>query len=361
MEAKKTLRIVGGMHEGARLNLAPGDYVIGSAEDCDIVLRDASVAPRHVRLTVGRSTAHLRPIDRAVVGYRGNPLRSRIKRLRDFDMISAGGAEFCLTAVDSNNAAVTDVVPKIVAPRTTGLGRAAAPYALLGLLVAGTFVVYAEAVWQGQSADGRAKAALQQARSALTGMQLNEINVTLAADNALMVSGFVHSAQDAQRLRSEKSLQVLGAPQLHYQVADEIVNRVKQHLDPAKVNVAYLGAGKVGVSGRGDAALRARLERLSKDLSGVVVIEDRITYRNSLSAQPTLTASRLPIKIVAVQIGAPSYFQDQHGARYFVGGNLSDGAQVTSISDTQIQFHKNGQTIAYSIGQDGGGAHVSEQ
>ena len=55
MEAKKTLRIVGGMHEGARLNLAPGDYVIGSAEDCDIVLRDASVAPRHVRLTVGRS------------------------------------------------------------------------------------------------------------------------------------------------------------------------------------------------------------------------------------------------------------------------------------------------------------------
>ena len=59
-----SLRIDSGLHQGASLELLQADYVIGSAEDCDIVLRDPNVAARHCRLTrewSGFTVRDLRP------------------------------------------------------------------------------------------------------------------------------------------------------------------------------------------------------------------------------------------------------------------------------------------------------------
>ncbi|MBC6445197.1 MAG: FHA domain-containing protein [Alphaproteobacteria bacterium GM202ARS2] len=46
-----TLRVLSGFHVGAEVILADSDAVIGSDEDCDIVLADPAVARRHARLT----------------------------------------------------------------------------------------------------------------------------------------------------------------------------------------------------------------------------------------------------------------------------------------------------------------------
>jgi hypothetical protein len=45
------LCITSGLHRGASMQLTCADYLIGSGNDCHIVLRDAEVAARHCRLT----------------------------------------------------------------------------------------------------------------------------------------------------------------------------------------------------------------------------------------------------------------------------------------------------------------------
>lgn len=56
------LRLFTGPHMGAELVLEPGEYVLGSSLDCDIILHDSSVAPRHLKLLVEGNPASIRAI-----------------------------------------------------------------------------------------------------------------------------------------------------------------------------------------------------------------------------------------------------------------------------------------------------------
>jgi type III secretion protein D len=49
-EATLELRVLSGMHAGARVLLEGDEYLIGTREDCDFVLTDPGVLPRHARL-----------------------------------------------------------------------------------------------------------------------------------------------------------------------------------------------------------------------------------------------------------------------------------------------------------------------
>ncbi|MDR3073989.1 MAG: FHA domain-containing protein, partial [Deltaproteobacteria bacterium] len=46
------LTILTGVHAGAEIRLPPGEYALGRAEDCDLILTDSSIAPRHCALLV---------------------------------------------------------------------------------------------------------------------------------------------------------------------------------------------------------------------------------------------------------------------------------------------------------------------
>jgi type III secretion protein D len=53
------LRIFTGVHAGARERLAAGECVLGSDGDCDFVITDAGIAPRHARLSAADGTWQL--------------------------------------------------------------------------------------------------------------------------------------------------------------------------------------------------------------------------------------------------------------------------------------------------------------
>lgn len=50
--ATLSVRILSGLHAGARMTLADGDWIAGRDDSCDIILADGGIAPRHVCLTV---------------------------------------------------------------------------------------------------------------------------------------------------------------------------------------------------------------------------------------------------------------------------------------------------------------------
>jgi hypothetical protein len=58
------LRVVEGLHQGARVSLQhSGLAIIGSADDCDLILVDSGVAARHAAITLREHDVTLRAID----------------------------------------------------------------------------------------------------------------------------------------------------------------------------------------------------------------------------------------------------------------------------------------------------------
>lgn len=47
------LKILSGPHQGAEIALRPGEYLVGSSEDCDIILSDHNLAREHFKLIAG--------------------------------------------------------------------------------------------------------------------------------------------------------------------------------------------------------------------------------------------------------------------------------------------------------------------
>ncbi|MDR2504441.1 MAG: type III secretion system inner membrane ring subunit SctD [Deltaproteobacteria bacterium] len=72
------LGIFTGNHAGAETPLPPGEYVIGSAEECDLVLTDSTLSPRHCLLTVSPEGAvRLAPAEGALL-FEGAPLEGAL-------------------------------------------------------------------------------------------------------------------------------------------------------------------------------------------------------------------------------------------------------------------------------------------
>lgn len=62
------MKLLSGLQQGAEAPLTDGvAYSIGSADECDIVLQDESVAPQHLALTVEGGRIHLDALDRSVM------------------------------------------------------------------------------------------------------------------------------------------------------------------------------------------------------------------------------------------------------------------------------------------------------
>ena len=63
-EQRRLLRIVSGLHAGASRELAEREMIlVGSGDDCDIVLADAGVATRHALISVVDGQFQLRALD----------------------------------------------------------------------------------------------------------------------------------------------------------------------------------------------------------------------------------------------------------------------------------------------------------
>jgi type III secretion system YscD/HrpQ family protein len=66
MGEARLLRVLSGPHLGAEMSLRPGRYAIGTDDDCDIVLSDSRLAPRHAFLIVSDDQVSVEPGDGAV-------------------------------------------------------------------------------------------------------------------------------------------------------------------------------------------------------------------------------------------------------------------------------------------------------
>jgi type III secretion system YscD/HrpQ family protein len=68
------LRVLAGEQAGARVFLAPGDYLLGSGDECSLVLRGPGIAKRHALLRFDGGEASIEPVEGTVRNVQGDDI-----------------------------------------------------------------------------------------------------------------------------------------------------------------------------------------------------------------------------------------------------------------------------------------------
>lgn len=95
------LKLLSGANTGAELELSPGDWTLGSSDECHILVLDAGVKPRHLMLRVSEAAAlTLLPLE-GVVTVEGLPVPPEGLDLLPFTIFTAGGVHACCGPPDA--------------------------------------------------------------------------------------------------------------------------------------------------------------------------------------------------------------------------------------------------------------------
>jgi hypothetical protein len=281
------LSITSGLHRGATLELTAREYLVGSGDDCDVVLRDRHVAAHHCRLA------------RKWSGFEVRDLRTDEPQVIAPKLVAYGGG-----AIEAQYevGGVVFTLRQPPAAHMAGQSEKAPAYFAPGVLLAALAVGIVLIIWA-VGAAGR-----QDERGAS-----RSVTERTATGSSQSLSGLLEQARHA--------------------LADDSL-----HVDARN--------GRLRVEGvTANAAVKTRIRALSDDLRGTIVVEDHVEYVERRAASP----GPFPLRLRGVMIGNPSYFLTDTGARYFVGGVLPDGAEVLAIDAAQIRFRFDGRVVTYKL------------
>ncbi len=357
---KRVLRILSGLHAGAHRLLPPGEYVLGSGAGCDIILRDDDVAERHLLLVLGEVTAYAKRLADVPWHCGGKEVKASRRLLSERDVISFGPVQISLQFDDAASANVmpqhaaaqpqrgAPAAARSPAARAHRLGRLPLLSISVLVAVAGALLFAFQAALSGVSERSHSQQLRAEAQRLIGMMNLPDLTVQTDGRGTLVLSGHVASAQDAQRLRSQSLLYSNGTPVMKFQIATELVQHAREYLDDPGLTVQYVGKGRLLVSGHSTRAeTQARKTQLIADLRGVVQIDVIASMMDS--PQPEPGALELPVKVVGIYdyFGGNAYFRADDGTHYQEGSLLKNGAEVVSISSSQVTFRQDGKIFAY--------------
>ncbi len=93
--AQVIFKILSGLHTGAELELKNGTYILGSDADCDVVLTDSLLSPRHLKLNVKGLSVSLEPIEGPTY-LSGKPLEGKVENVPLYSFITLGSTHLML-------------------------------------------------------------------------------------------------------------------------------------------------------------------------------------------------------------------------------------------------------------------------
>jgi hypothetical protein len=334
-----TLAITAGLHQGASMPLKGHQYLIGSGEDCDIVLLDSGVQPRHCQLMrewFGFSMYDLRSGEPRLVApqrvnYQGGEIEAmyaisgvRLSLRQEPPVRRDAMSEPLIRTRPSwaavTGAAVAALVPTIVFFSLISPGRSESPLSIPKQIVAGNQALFAQ------------------------GFGSAHFRRSVRGD--LEIVGLVTDAAEQDRLREWLKRAHYGNLHISVQPIAELVQQALHTLAVEHLQIG-LHAGQLRIEGTTEMmAVKDRIHNLAEDLRGTVAVEDRVTYIDKRNPGPPIP---LPIRLRSVMVGDPSYFLTDEGVRYFVGGMLPDGAEVLAIDAQQIRFAAAGKIIVYNL------------
>ncbi|MBB1473361.1 MULTISPECIES: FHA domain-containing protein [unclassified Luteimonas] len=335
----KVLRVVSGLHAGALRPLAAREMIlIGSGDDCDMVLADAGVANHHALLSLVDGAFSLRALDAPLhVGttmvHPGDPVElDRVQR------VGLGEAAIAFGAAD--DPAWELLVPGGLGPRALAT-PAATPYlrrlpavaavAVLSLVSLAIFAAVMPA--RPEPPDPR-----EQLQRLVPEYGIDDGRANLDLQGGLVLTGTVPDAATRERIARRIADDNIDA-KLELRTGDDIAGDVSEILRGQGINARtrYLGNGDVEVSGRfeDEAALRAAsFSRAMREVKGVSrVIPVNVAERSAAASAPAVPPKPVRIRVAAIVRGADPHVLSGKGDKYPVGAELPGIGTLVSITE----------------------------
>ena len=361
------IRVLTGSRAGAEAALpTSGRATIGHEYWHDVVVREDATRGHAVELDFGTDdVARLSILDGEAV-LLGSTLRAGDTAvLPPYVPVSLGGVAFAFGVAASDRwaeatAIAVNAQPAVAAtvdePTETGLwahlvdgtrarlGQAVRPAAILGILAAIVVALTAgPAIDALQLGGGPA----DRTSRALAAAGFRNVAVREGANNEVLISGYVPSEADRQRVQSLIDSQGLRAS-VSIETGEELARSTADvsRLNGVETRTRALGAGVVELTSAPlDAEGKAKIEALiRRDVPGL----RKLIFRDDLSMDSNdnvKSIADVTKRVSSVVSGDPAYIMTADGARYFPGAIMPSGHRLIAITEQTVVLERNGRRI----------------
>lgn len=343
-DAPLLLRITGGIHTGAERRCRERDVVLlGSGDDCDLVLVDPGIAAHHCLINILGGQILVRAIEAPLTagGRRVTPGEPVV--VDSFQPILLGEARLCLGADwdprwEATDAAAAHAVTDLpVPPRKGAIGRHPW-YTLAGLALVSMASVALYAA--NQAPQDASLGNEQRISTVLAGLDLDEVERQPMAGNGTVFRGIV--PDEETRTQLQQRLLESGQPHvLEIRTGDNIASDVAEvlRLSGIAADTRYVGAGRVDISGDfgdGEALREVLASRAMLDIGG---LKD-VGIANSTEPAAVLPE---PLPLLRIVKGADPHLVTEDGSRYYIGAALPGGETLYEIDEDQVWVDTGGR------------------
>lgn len=331
------VRVVSGLHSGAERELDGGEMIlIGSGDDCDMVLADAGVAARHALLSFINGRFSLRALDAPLhVGtamvHPGDPVElDRVQR------VGIGEAAIAFGAAD--DAGWERLVPGGLGPRPAP-EQPARPYlrrlpaiaavAVLSLLSLAVFAMFSPP--QPEAPDPR-----EQLQRLVPEYGIDEGMAVIDPQGRLALTGTVPDAATRDRIAKRVAEEQIDA-RLELRTGEDIASDVAEVLRGLGITARtrYLGNGDVEIRGAFEdpgvleAAAYSRAMREVKGVVRVIPVNTAAAAKRADDVPPKPARMR----VAAIVRGDSPHVVSGRGDLYEVGAELPGIGTLVSITE----------------------------
>jgi len=343
------LRILSGLHAGANRTLAEREMIlVGSGEDCDIVLADPGVARHHALLNLLGDVSSLRALD-APLRVDGQPLHPGdpiellpLQRIQLGDASIAYGAESDprWAELQPGISVLGDAVKRV---RGAGMRRLPMIVALAVLSLASLAIFAAVMPSRQHKVDTAAELRSMAQRFRVENAEVVE------RDGVSTLSGTVVDRATRDRMLQNLADRGISAASLNLRTGDQIASDVSEVLRTYDINAKtrYLGKATVEISGRfADPAALKRIaaSRVMHDVTGLKFVTlnnlaEASTAEQDASAAPGApgapgaASAAAPTRIVSIARGKDPHLVALDGQEYRVGADIPGLGKLLSMGE----------------------------
>ncbi|CBL45612.1 Type III secretory pathway protein [gamma proteobacterium HdN1] len=291
------LEFTGGVHSSAVQEIKKGrSFLLGTAEDCDLVVLDSGVKPHHCRFVVGSASFELQAVDGPLVWCGEDVLAGGRRSGLTKGVLQVGEASICVYGLDHERVPEKNIRRPFLWLVTTLLASSAAAY---GMAVSWNSTV---------SYDSLVK-----------------------NDEVVFDARISRGAQEKNGKGSEKWL--------------ESSVREVMRLSGFSVQTKSVRNGVVEVSGYfsdEEAVARAVMSRAMRDLAGLkkIRVVNRSPQKKPEHVDYGIDDGVSTSKNVQVIYGSDPYLVSGDGSLYYPGAKLPGGTELVSILDKKVVFVK---------------------
>jgi type III secretion protein D len=348
------LRVTAGLHHGAQIRLRQSSLLLlGCADDCDVILIDSGVAPRHAAVTLNEGGIAVRALERSLSLDERDVAPGESLTWPDGATLKLGTASVVLGSEpevlsETTESATLERAQQVSSARHSSTRKRAFTKIVAACAVVGVGAVFATALAPLSTVEPANDIPDQKIAGLLTRLGLEKQIHWSSEQGVLSLTGITRD--EASYAALVRELTTLGLrPHLQVTSRERAASNVKEVFRVNGLDVDAQFAESDVVLVRGLSASKQEIDRIVKhalkDVPGLKEIRIADGSETTMLAEASMPIDRVAKRVVSIVNGSPAYVVTADGSRYFLGALLPQGQRVVAIDGSSVTLEREGKQL----------------